>query len=88
MTAVKLDVTVLLDQGADAPGSPQLGAKTIGYGAFQQQSDDLLTLSTRQGCRPTGREAHLQRFVPAALGGIPPTHHRARRRSEHAPNCR
>lgn len=32
MTAVELDLTVLLDKGADSPGGPQLGAKTIGDG--------------------------------------------------------
>ena len=84
MTAVELDLTVLLYQGADSPGSPQLGAKAIGDGTFQQQPDELLTLSTRQCWRPTRRESHLQRFLPAALGSIPPTHHRARHRPEHA----
>ena len=70
VATVELYVTVLLDQGADAPGSPQLGAKAIGHGTFQQQLDDLLTLPTRQCWWPTGREAYLQRFVPAALGGV------------------
>ena len=83
MTAVKMHMTVLLDQAADAPGRPQLGAETIGYRTLQEQLDNLLTRSPRQCRWSTGREPHLQRVHPAALSGIAPTHHRTRRRPQH-----
>lgn len=69
MTAVELNVTVLLGHAADAPGRPQLDAETFGHGTLQEQFDDLLTLSTRQCWRPTRGETYLQRLLPAAVSG-------------------
>jgi hypothetical protein len=54
VTAVELNPTVLLDQGAHAPGGPQFGAESIGHRSFQQQLHERPTLSIRQGGWPGG----------------------------------
>ena len=78
MTTMKLYFAVLFDQVGDSTRRPQFGAEAIGHGPFDQQLDDFLALPIRQGPRPTGGEAHLQRLFPAAVVGITPTHHRTR----------
>ena len=55
VTAVEPDVTVLLDQGADAPGSPQLGAKAVGHGTLQLFSSSMTIFLHRLLANAGGR---------------------------------
>lgn len=64
VTAVEPDVTVLLDQGADAPGSPQLGAKAVGHGTLQLFSSSMTIFLHRLLANAGGRR---ESSIPAAL---------------------
>ena len=84
MTTMKPHSAVLLDETSHTSGSPQLRSEAVGHRSLEQKLDDLATLSIRQGARATGGELHLQGIRSAALAGVPPAHHRARRDIEHA----
>jgi hypothetical protein len=84
MTAMELHAAVLLDQGRDARGRPQLGGKTVRQRPLEQSLDDAPALRFRQRRRPTGREPYAQRRLTTTLARIAPAHHRTRRALHHA----
>ena len=81
---MKLHSAALLDETCHTSGGPQLSAEAIGHRSFEKQLDDLATLWIRQRRRSAGGELYLQGLLPAALAGISPAHHRARRNVENA----